>query len=402
MEKGKKAMKKVYIVQAVRTAGGSFGGSLQAKTAPELGAIVIREVLKRANVSGEVLDEVIFGNAWQAGVGPNPARLCSVDAGVPVTVPAVTVNVRCGSSLKALIMGTHAILSGEEQAVIVGGTESTSNVPYLLDKARWGYRMGNAELIDALHQDGFRCPLAEGLMGEITEGLVEQYEIAREEQDTYACVTQERAVEAIRQGVFKEEIVGVELVNRKTKETAIFDTDEIPREGVTTEKLARLKPVFKRDGTITAGTSSALCDAAAALLLMSEEKVRELGVTPMAEIIATSFVGVAPQEFGLAPVPAVQNALQKSGLSLEDIDLIELNEAFAAQVIACDRELRFDHEKLNVHGGAIALGHPIAATGAKILTTLLYALKHQRKEFGLCTLCVGGGNGVAVIVKMGY
>ena len=395
-------MGKVYIVQAVRTAGGSFGGSLQTKKAPELGAIVIREVLKRANVSGEVLDEVIFGNAWQAGVGPNPARLCSVGAGIPVTVPAVSVNVRCGSSLKALIMGTHAILSGEEQAIVVGGTESTSNVPYLLDKARWGYRMGNAELIDVLHQDGFRCPLAEGLMGEITESLVEKYAISRDEQDTYACVTQERAVEAITQGMFKEEIVGVELVNRKTKETIIFDTDEIPREGITTDKLARLKPVFKTDGTITAGTSSALCDAAAALLLMSEEKVRELGVSPLAEIVATSFVGIAPQEFGLAPVPAVQKVLKKSGMSLADMDLIELNEAFAAQVIACDRELQFDHNTLNINGGAIALGHPIAATGAKILTTLLYALKNRGKEIGLCTLCIGGGNGVAVIVKMVY
>lgn len=393
-------MPKIYIVNAVRSAGGSYGGSLQEKKATELGAIVIRELLHRANVSGDILDEVIFGNAWQAGVGPNPARLCSVGAGIPVTVPAVSVNVRCGSSLKALIMGTHAILSGEENAVIVGGAESASQVPYLLEKARWGYRMGNAELIDVLHHDGFRCPLAEGLMGEITERLVEKYQISREEQDTYACMTQQRAVETIKQGVFKQEIVGIKLVNRKTKETVMFDTDEIPREGITVDKLAKLKPVFKADGTITAGNSSALCDAAAAVLLMSENKVQELGVSPMAEIVATSFVGIAPQEFGLAPVPAVQKVLHKSGLSLADMDLIELNEAFAAQVIACDRELHLDRNKLNVHGGAIALGHPIAATGAKILTTLLYALKRQGKEFGLCTLCIGGGNGVAVIVKL--
>ncbi|MDY0091138.1 MAG: thiolase family protein [Candidatus Vecturithrix sp.] len=393
-------MPKIYIVNAVRSAGGSYGGSLQEKKAAELGAIVIRELLHRANVSGDILDEVIFGNAWQAGVGPNPARLCSVGAGIPVTVPAVSVNVRCGSSLKALIMGTHAILSGEENTVIVGGTESASQVPYLLEKARWGYRMGNAELIDVLHHDGFRCPLAEGLMGEITERLVEKYQISREEQDTYACMTQQRAVETIKQGVFKQESVGIELVNRKTKESVLFDTDEIPREGITVDKLAKLKPVFKTNGTITAGNSSALCDAAAAVLLMSENKVQELGVSPMAEIVATSFVGIAPQEFGLAPVPAVQKVLHKSGLSLADMDLIELNEAFAAQVIACDRELHIDRNKLNVHGGAIALGHPIAATGAKILTTLLYALKRQGKEFGLCTLCIGGGNGVAVIVKV--
>ena len=393
-------MRKVYLVSAARTAGGSFGGSLKNKTAPELGSIVIKEVLQRAGVSGDALDEVIFGNAWQAGVGPNPARLCSIGAGVPVTVPAVSVNVRCGSSLKAVIMAAQAIMSGEEEAVVAGGAESTSNVPYLLDKARWGYRMGGSELIDVLHKDGFRCPLAEGLMGEITESLVGKYQISREEQDSYACVTQQRAAAAVKSGAFRDEIVGVELVNRKTKEIALFDSDELPREGVTSEKLGRLKPVFKANGTITAGSSSALCDAASAVLLMSEDKVKELGLSPMAELVAMSFVGVEPKEFGIAPVPAVQKLLKKSGLTLGDIDLIELNEAFAAQVIACDRELKFDREKLNVNGGAIALGHPIAATGAKILTTLLYALKARQQEFGLCTLCIGGGNGVGVIVKM--
>lgn len=393
-------MQTVLIVSGVRTAGGRFGGSLKEKKAPELGAVVIKEVLKRAGIGGEMLDEVIFGSAWQAGIGPNPARLSSIGAGVPVTVPAVSVNVRCGSSLKALIMGAHAIMAGEEEAIVVGGTESTSNVPYLLDNARWGYRMGNAELIDVLHQDGFRCPLAEGLMGEITEGLVERYKISREEQDTYACVSQNKAVTAIKNGALKEEIVGIELFNRKTKETTIFDIDEVPREGVTVEKLAKLKPVFKENGTITAGSSSALCDAASALLIMSEKKVEELGLKPMAELVAMSFVGVEPKEFGLAPVPAVRQLLKRAGLTLDDIDLVELNEAFAAQVIACDRELHFDRNTLNVNGGAIALGHPIAATGGKILVTLLHALKAQGKELGLCTLCIGGGNGVGVIVKM--
>ena len=393
-------MRKIYIVSAVRTAGGSFGGSLKGKKSPELGAVVIENALKRAGVAGDVLDEVIFGNAWQAGVGPNPARLASIGAGVPVTVPAVTVNVRCGSSLKALIMGAHAIMSGEEEAVMVGGAESASNVPYMLDKARWGYRMGNSELIDALHRDGFQCPLAEGLMGEITEDLVERYAISREEQDAYACVSQHRAVAAIQSGAFREEIVGVELVNRKTKETTSFDTDEIPRAGMTVEKLTRLKPVFQQNGTITAGSSSALCDAASALLIMSEDKVKELGVTPMAELLATSFIGIEPQDFGLAPVPVVRKLLKKTGLGLADIDLVELNEAFAAQVLACDKKLHFNPDTLNVNGGAIALGHPIAATGGKILVTLLHALKHRDKELGLCTLCVGGGNGVGVIVKM--
>ncbi len=393
-------MRKVYIVSAVRTAGGSFGGSLKGKKAPELGAVVIENALKRAGVAGDVLDEVIFGNAWQAGVGPNPARLTSVGAGVPATVPAVTVNVRCGSSLKALIMGAHAIMSGEEDAIMVGGAESASNVPYLLDNARWGYRMGNSELIDVLHNDGFQCPLAEGLMGEITEGLVERYAISREEQDTYACVSQQRATAAIQNEAFREEVVGIELINRKTKETMNFNTDEIPRAGMTVEKLARLKPVFQQNGTITAGTSSALCDAASALLIMSEDKVKELAVTPMAEVMAMAFVGIEPQDFGLAPVPTVRQLLKKSGLGLADIDLIEINEAFAAQVIACDRELHLNRDRLNVNGGAIALGHPIAATGGKILVTLLHALKHQSKELGLCTLCIGGGNGVGVLVKM--
>lgn len=393
-------MRKVWIISGVRTAGGSYGGTLQRTTAPELGAVVIRDVLRRANVGGEVVDEVIFGNAWQAGVGPNPARLASVKARMPVTTPAVSVNVRCGSSLKALIMGAHAIMAGEEDAVIVGGAESTNNVPYLLHKARWGYRMGNAELLDALHQDGFRCPLAEGLMGEITEGLVTRYGITRAEQDAYACVTQHNAVTARENGAFQSETVGVELFNKKTKETTVFDTDEIPRPAVTVEKLSRLKPVFQQDGTITAGNASALCDAASAVLLMSDDKVRELGVTPLAEVAAMAFVGVEPKEFGLAPVPAIQQLTRKSGLTLDDMDLIEVNEAFAAQVIACDRELHFDRDKLNVNGGAIALGHPIAATGTKMLVTQLYALQQRGKELGLTTLCIGGGNGVGVIVKM--
>jgi len=394
-------MKKVFIVDGVRTAGGSFGGSLRDTKSPELGGIVIREVLRRSGVPGEMLDEVIFGSAWQAGVGPNPARLSSVAGDIPSSVPAVSVNVRCGSSLKATIMGAHAIMSGDEDAVLVGGTESANTVPYVLDKARWGYRMGASSLLDVLHKDGFYCPLGGGLMGEITERLVDRYNISREEQDEYTCETHRRAVDAIRSGAFQKEIVGVDIFNRKTRETTVFEKDEIPRDGVTVEKLARLKPIFKQDGTITAANSSALCDAASALIVMSEDRVKELGITPMAEIIAMSFVGVDPGEFGLAPVPVVKQLIEKSGLALADIELIELNEAFAAQVIACDRELHLDREKLNIHGGAIALGHPIGATGGKILVTLLHALKAQGKELGLCTLCIGGGNGVGIIVKMG-
>ncbi len=392
-------MREVVILGSGRTAGGGFGGSLQNVTAPDLGAAVIREVIKRSGISPDMIDQTIFGNAWQAGNGPNPARLASVRGGIPTEAPAVSVNVRCGSSIQAMIMGAQAIKAGDVDTVMVGGTESTNQVPYALPKARWGCRMGTAELVDLMHKDGFLCPLGEGLMGELTEELVAELKISREEQDVYAAASQNKAEAAVNEGKFKEEIVPVEIKGRKGKVT-VFDSEEIFREGITSDSLAKLKPVFKRDGgTITAGNACALCDGAAAQVVMEREKAKSLGLKPMALLRGYAFVGVDPKRFATSPVKAIPAALKHAGLSLRDIELIELNEAFAAQAIACERGLELDRSKVNVHGGAIALGHPVAATGAKILTTLLYAMKQRDVTLGLVSLCIGGGNGVAAVVE---
>jgi acetyl-CoA C-acetyltransferase len=290
------------------------------------------------------------------------------------------------------------IKAGDSDVVLAGGSENSTQVPYLADRARWGNRMGDGKLIDVLHKDGFMCPLAGHLMGMTAETLVEKYNISREEQDAYAKESQDKAVKAIKEGKFKEEILPVEVPLKK-KETTIFDTEEIPREGVTVEKLAKLPPVFKKDGTVTAANSCALCDAASAVLIMKEEKASELGVKPLARIVSYAHAGVDPAVMGIGPVPAVNQALEKAGLKLEDIDIIELNEAFAAQILAVERELKWDRSKVNVHGGAIALGHPIGATGTKILTTLIYALKTHDKTMGLVSLCIGGGQGVAIVIE---
>jgi acetyl-CoA C-acetyltransferase len=392
-------MRELVILGSARTAGGSFGGSLKSFTAPQLGAAAIKEVIKRSGISPEDIDQTILGHAWQAGVGPNAARLSSVMGGVPVEAPAVAVNVRCGSSIQALIFGAQAIKAGDADCVLVGGTESTSNIPFSAPKARWGLRMGNAELEDLMHKDGFRCPLAGELMGGITEWVVEEKKISREEQDEYAAASHNKAEEAVKGGRFKEEIVPIEVKGRKGQVT-VFDTEEIYREGVTADSLAKLKPVFKRDGgTITPGNACALCDASAAQVLMESGKATSMGLKPMAKLRGYSFVGVDPKRFGLSPVKAIPKALEKAGVALSDIDLIELNEAFAAQYIGCERELGLDRSKVNVHGGAIALGHPVAATGAKILTTLLYAMKQRDAALGLVSLCIGGGNGVAAVVE---
>ncbi len=392
-------MREIVIVGAARTAGGKYGGTLQNITAPELGAVVIKEVIKRSGISADIIDQTVMGNAWQAGVGPNPARIAAVTGGVPVDKPAVSVNVRCGSSIQALIFGAQAIKSGDADTVLVGGIESTNQVPYALTKARWGYRMGTGELLDLMHKDGFLCPLGGGLMGELTEALAEERGISRQEQDIFAAQSQNKAEAAVKEGRFKEEIAPVEIKARKGKVT-VFDVEEIYREGVTAESLAELPPVFKKDGgTITAGNACALCDAAAAQVLMERSKAQSLGLKPMALLRGYSFVGVDPKYFGLSPVKAIPAALKQAGLSLSDIDLIELNEAFAAQYIACEQELKLDRSKVNVNGGAIALGHPVAATGSKILTTLLYAMKQREAALGLVSLCIGGGNGVAVVIE---
>ncbi len=392
-------MKEIVILGAGRTAGGKYGGTLQKMTAPQLGAVVTKEVVKRSGISADVVDQSVLGNAWQAAIGPNPARIAAVKGGIPVTSPAVSVNVRCGSSIQALIFGAQAIKAGDVDTVLVGGIESSNQVPYALSKARWGYRMGKGELLDLMHQDGFLCPLGGGLMGELTEVVVEEKGISRQEQDEYAADSHNKAEVAIKEGLFTEEIVPVEVKGRKGKVT-VFDFEEIYREGMTAESLAKLPAVFKREGgTITAGNACALCDAAAAQIIMERDKANGLGLKPMALIRGYSFVGVEPKYFGLSPVKAIPAALKQAGLTLNDIDLIELNEAFAAQYIACERELNIDRSKVNVNGGAIALGHPVAATGSKILTTLLYAMKQRDVTLGLASLCIGGGNGVAVVVE---
>lgn len=385
----------MVIAGAVRTAGGKFGGSLRNVSAPELGAAVIREAVKRTHIEGRMVDQVIFGNGWQAGVGANPARIAAIKGGLPVTVPAFTLNIRCGSSLRAVQLAALSVGAGESDVVIAGGTESSSNVPYILPDARWGYRMGNKVVEDALHKDGFLCPLAEMLMGDTCEILNQRFDITRREQDDFALLSQQKALKAIASGAFKDEIIPIEITGIKT---AVLDTDEIPQES-TLEALAKLKPVFNKGNTVTAGNSCALCDAASAVVVMSEEKAKELDIRPLAGIKSYTFVALEPKYMGLGPTVAVPAALQKAGMELGDIDLIELNEAFAGQAIACIRELKMDSSRLNVQGGAIALGHPVAATGSKILTTLLFALRNLNKETGLVTLCIGGGQGVAMVVE---
>jgi len=388
----------IVIAGAVRTAGGKFGGSFKNVSAVDLGALVLKEAVDRAGLDPAAVDEVVFGTGWQAGLGPNIGRLATVRAGLPVEVPAFTVNKRCGSSLRAVTLAAQLIKAGDAEVVLVGGAENSSRVPYIAEGARWGNRMGDGKLVDTLHRDGFLCPLAGHLMGMTAETLVEKYGISREEQDAFAVQSQEKALRAVKEGFFREEILPVEVPAGKGK-TEVFDTEEIPREGVTVEKIARLSPVFKKDGTVTAANSCALCDAASALVVMKKEKADTLGIRPMARILSYAHAGVDPKIMGIGPVPATRKALEKAGLRLEDIDLIELNEAFAAQILAVEKELGWDQSKVNVHGGAIALGHPVGATGVKILTTLLYALKNRDQTLGLVSLCIGGGQGVAVVVE---
>jgi len=391
-------MSDIVIAGAVRTAGGGFGGSFKNISAVELGALVLKESVRRAGIEPRHVDEVVFGTGWQAGLGPNIGRLATVKAGLPFEVPAFTVNKRCGSSLRATTLAAQLIKAGDADVVLVGGSENSTQVPYIADNARWGNRMGDGKLIDILHKDGFMCPLAGHLMGMTAETLVEKYDISREEQDAFAAESQLKAVTAVKNGWFKDETLPVEIPLKKGQ-TETFDTEEIPREGVNAEKLAKLPAVFKKGGTVTAGNSCALCDAAAAAVVMTAEKAEELGIKPMAKIVAYANAGVDPAIMGIGPVPAVQKALDKAGLKLEDIDIIELNEAFAAQILAVERELKWDRSKVNVHGGAIALGHPVGATGVKILTTLLYALKNRNEKLGLVSLCIGGGQGVAIILE---
>jgi acetyl-CoA C-acetyltransferase len=390
----------VVIVSAVRTAIGSFNGSLKNVSAPELGAIVIKGALEQAGVKPEQVDEVIMGNVLQAGLGQNPARQAAFGAGIPESVSSMTINKVCGSGLKAVHLATQAILAGDAEIVVAGGMENMSQAPYLLKNAREGFKMGDQKLVDTLVSDGLTCVFNDYHMGVTAENLAEKYAISRQEQDQFSAWSQEKAVSAIEAGKFTDEIVPVIIPQRKG-DPVVFDTDEYPKKGTTVEKLAGLRPAFKKDGTVTAGSSSGINDGAAALVVMSKKKAQELGLKPLVTIKANASAGVDPSIMGIGPVPAVRKVLEKASVSLEELDLIEANEAFAAQSLAVDRELHFNKGKLNVNGGAIALGHPIGASGARILVTLIHEMKRRNAQKGLATLCIGGGQGVATIVELG-
>lgn len=392
------SLKEVVIVSAVRTAVGSFGGSLAPFSATELGSLVIAEALKRAGVTGDQVDEVIMGNVLQAGLGQNPARQASVKAGLPVEVPAFTINKVCGSGLKAVNLAAQSIIAGDADVVVAGGMESMTNAPFVTDaKARWGLRMGNSKLVDVMIQDGLWCAFNNYHMGITAENVAEKYGITREQEDQVALDSQTKATAAIESGAFKKEILPLTIKTRKGE--VVFDTDEYVKVGTTAEKLAKLKPAFKKDGTVTAGNASGINDGAAAFVVMSAEKAQELGLKPLAKVKAYASGGVDPSIMGMGPVPATKKALAKAGMTVEDLDLIEANEAFAAQYLGVGKEMNFPKEKLNVNGGAIAIGHPIGASGARILVTLLHALEAHDKKVGLATLCIGGGQGTATIVE---
>jgi acetyl-CoA C-acetyltransferase len=391
-------MRPVYVLSAARTPIGKFGGSFCNMSAADLGEVAARAAIERSGLPAAAVDETVFGHARQAGGGPNTARQVSHRAGVPDSVPAYTVNKACASSLKALTLGALSIAAGENDVVLAGGTECMSATPYLLPRARFGMRMGHGEIVDAMYRDGFLCPLCGQLMGETAENLVREYGILRAEQDAYAAESQRRAEEASASGRFADEIAPVVFAGKKGNVTV--EKDEHPRPGTTAESLAKLAPVFDAEkGTVHAGNSSGITDGAAALILATEEEAKKAGGEPLARVTAWTSAGVEPARMGIGPVPAIRALLAKTGRKLSDIDLIELNEAFAAQVIACARELPFDLSRVNVNGGAIALGHPIGATGARITTTLLHEMKKRGAKTGLATLCVSGGLGMAVLFE---
>jgi acetyl-CoA C-acetyltransferase len=387
----------VYILSAVRTPIGKFGGSLASLTAADMGVIAAKAAIERAGIQAEQVEETIFGNARQAGGGPNPARQISVRSGVSQEVPAFTVNKACASGLKSIALAYQSILLGDAGCILAGGTESMSRLPYYLDGARWGYRLGNQELVDGMYRDGFFCPLAKMVMGETAEVLAGQYKISRDEQDEYALMSQTRAARAIAAKRFESEIVPVELESKKG--TTTFGRDEHPFPDASVEKLARLAPVFSKTGTITAGNSSGITDGAAAVIVAGEQFVKRNQLKPLARIAAVTSGGVDPRTMGIGPVPALRKLEEKHHFKLQDFGLIELNEAFAAQVIACDRELNLNRDKLNVNGGAIAIGHPIGCTGARITVTLLHEMLKRNTKRGVATLCVSGGMGMALALE---
>ncbi len=389
-------MQDVYILSAVRTPIGKFGGSLASLTAADMGAVAATAAMERAGVRPGQIDESIFGNARQAGGGPNPARQISIRSGVPQEVPAFTVNKACASGLKSIALAYQSILLGDANCILAGGTESMSRLPYYLE-ARWGFRLGNQELVDGMYRDGFFCPMAKMVMGETAEVLAEQYKITREEQDEFALASQTRAARAIAAGRFDAEIVPVTIVGKKG--TTTFSRDGHPFADASLEKLGTLPPVFSKTGTVTAGNSSGITDGAAAVVVAGGHFVKQNNLKPLARIAAVSSAGVDPRTMGIGPVPALRKLEEKHNLKLRDFGLIELNEAFAAQVIACDRELNFNRDKLNVNGGAIALGHPIGCTGTRITVTLLHEMLKRNTKRGVATLCVSGGMGMALALE---
>jgi acetyl-CoA C-acetyltransferase len=396
--KGVNMNKDAVIVSAVRTAIGSFQGSLSGIPATELGSVVIQEALKRANVNGDQVDEVIMGNVLQAGLGQNPARQAWLKGGFAHTVPAMTINKVCGSGLKSVMLAAQAVLLGDADIVVAGGMENMSRAPYLLESARAGLRMGDGTMVDSMIRDGLWCAMCDIHMGVTAENIAERYGLSRAEQDEFAAWSQQKAGRAVASGRFREEIVPVPIPQKKG-EPVLFDTDEFPRPETTLEGLGKLRPAFKKDGTVTAGNSSGINDGAAALVVMSAHKAEEMGVKPLARIKGYAHAALDPSVMGLGPVDAVRNLLKKTGVSLDDIDLFELNEAFAAQSLAVGRDLGISREKLNVNGGAIALGHPIGASGARVLVTLLHELARRDGKLGLAALCIGGGQGVALLVE---
>ena len=390
--------RKVVLAGACRTAIGTMGGTLSNTPAPDLGTVVIKEALKRAGVAPEMVDEVYMGCVIQAGLGQNPARQAAVNAGIPVEVPATTINVLCGSGLHCVNLAAKLIANGEADVIVAGGMENMSKAPYLLYNARFGYRMGAAMMDDALLRDALHDAFGGYHMGITAENIAEEWGLTRQQLDEFAAWSQNKCEKARAEGKFKDEIVPVEV--KKKKETILFDTDEGPRDGVTVESLSKLRPAFKEGGKVTAGNASGINDGAAAIIVMSEEKAKELGVTPMATWIGGELAGVEPRIMGIGPVASTRKVMEKKGYKIEDFDLIEANEAFAAQSVAVGHDLGFDMDKLNVNGSAIALGHPVGASGCRILVTLLYEMQRRHAKKGLATLCVGGGMGCSAIVEM--
>ena len=392
-------MKEVVIVSAVRTPVGSFGGVFKNVSAVDLGTVVVKEAIKRAGIKPENVDEVYLGCILQAGLGQNVARQVSINAGIPVTTPATTINILCGSGLRTVSLAAQTIIAGDNDIVVVGGTENMSLAPYTVPSARFGARMGNNVMVDTMINDALTDAFNNYHMGITAENIAEQYNITREEQDAFAASSQNKAEAAIASGRFKDEIVPVSIPQRRGDDIVV-DEDEYPKKGVTAEGLKKLRPAFKKDGTVTAGNASGINDGAAALVVMSKEKADELGLTPLATIVSYSNAGVDPSIMGIGPVPASKNSLTKANLTIDQMDLIEANEAFAAQALAVGKELKWDDNKVNVNGGAIALGHPVGASGARILVTLLHEMKNRNSTYGLATLCIGGGMGTSLIVKM--